>query len=230
MTSPGFTEDITRRARWARDHNSGHPKWAWSTGEQVAVALILRDDEWFTAAGWTIADAAQRVAGDIGADSMSTVKDWVDEVRAALGPTPGEDAGEPAGTPDLATVYADIRQLMTDYGDPERDVIAVFVDNFRVPARVGRLTARWSHLTVEPDGDLDELHAFAARIGLKRSWFQGPPEHRHPHYDVTDSKRQAAIAAGAVPITWREAGRMLADASRRRREAAAAASEEAGHG
>jgi hypothetical protein len=95
--------------------------------------------------------------------------------------------------------------------------MTVFVDDFRVQARVGRLSARWSHLTVEPDGDLAELHAFAARIGLKRSWFQGPPKHRHPHYDVTESKRQEAIAAGAVAITWREAGRMLAEAGRRRR-------------
>ena len=99
--------------------------------------------------------------------------------------------------------------------------MTVFVDDFRVPARVGRLSARWSHLTVEPDGDLGELHAFAAQIGLKKSWFQGPPKHRHPHYDVTDSKRAEAIAAGAVAITWREAGKMLAEAGRRRREAAA---------
>ena len=99
--------------------------------------------------------------------------------------------------------------------------MTVFVDDFRVPARVGGRTAHWSHLTVEPDGDLNELHAFAARIGLKKSWFQGPPKHRHPHYDVTDSKRQEAIAAGAVAITWREAGKMLAEAGRRRREAGA---------
>jgi len=110
--------------------------------------------------------------------------------------------------------------------------VTVYVDDFRVPARVGRLSARWSHLTVEPDGDLDELHAFAARIGLRRSWFQGPPEHRHPHYDVTDSKRQEAIAAGAVAITWREAGQMLADAAQARRAArdAARAADGAGDG
>lgn len=100
--------------------------------------------------------------------------------------------------------------------------MTVYVDDYRVQARVGRLTARWSHLMVEPGGDLDELHAFAARIGLQRRWFQGPPRHRHPHYDVTDSRRTAAIAAGAVPITWREAGEMLAQAGERRRAEAAA--------
>ena len=30
---------------------------------------------------------------------------------------------------------------------------------------------RWCHLFCEPDGE-DELHALAARIGLKRAWFQ----------------------------------------------------------
>lgn len=45
--------------------------------------------------------------------------------------------------------------------------------------------------------DLDELHAMARRIGLKRSWFQ---DKRFPHYDLTASKRALAVAAGAVEI------------------------------
>ena len=32
------------------------------------------------------------------------------------------------------------------------------------------------------DGDLEELHREARRIGLKRAWFQGGEN--HPHYDV----------------------------------------------
>ena len=82
--------------------------------------------------------------------------------------------------------------------------MTVYVDDFRVRARVGKITARWSHLTAGPDDDLAELHALAARIGLRRAWFQDKPW-PHAHYDVTDSKRLQAIAAGAVPITWREA-------------------------
>ena len=31
---------------------------------------------------------------------------------------------------------------------------------------------------------LDELHAFAAKIGLKRYWFQDAKK-LHPHYDIT---------------------------------------------
>lgn len=53
--------------------------------------------------------------------------------------------------------------------------------------------------------DLDELHALAAKIGLKRSWFQS--ESRFAHYDLTASKRKLAIANGAVEI---EAGEIPA--------------------
>ena len=84
----------------------------------------------------------------------------------------------------------------------------IYVDDFRVPARVGRTSGRWSHLTCGPFDDIAELHAFAGRIGLQRSWFQAKGWPRD-HYDVTDSKRAEAIAAGAVAITWRELGQMI---------------------
>jgi Protein of unknown function (DUF4031) len=53
--------------------------------------------------------------------------------------------------------------------------MTVYVDDWRQAAKVGRLNARWSHLTVGPFDDPEELHAFAARIGLRRSWFQDKP-------------------------------------------------------
>lgn len=53
------------------------------------------------------------------------------------------------------------------------------------------------HLTV--DGDSPEhmtaLHAFADLIGCKREWFQPKSS---PHYDLTGSKRRAALRRGAV--------------------------------
>lgn len=58
------------------------------------------------------------------------------------------------------------------------------------------------HLFTASD-TLDELHALAQRIGLKRDWFQ--PSERCPHYDLTPSRRAAAIAAGAVECSRREA-------------------------
>lgn len=97
--------------------------------------------------------------------------------------------------------------------------MTVYVDDYRRQATVGTLTRRWSHLVVEPGGDLGELHAFARRVGLKRAWFQGPPEHRYPHYDVTEDVRVRALRAGAQAITARQLGHMLNDA----REAAQAA-------
>ena len=59
-------------------------------------------------------------------------------------------------------------------------------------------------------GSCHLLHAFAARIGLRRSWFQEHP--LVPHYDLTVSKRAAAIEAGAVFVSAMEQAR------RRRRD------------
>lgn len=100
--------------------------------------------------------------------------------------------------------------------------MTVYVDDWQQQARVGRLNAKWSHLTVGPFDDLAELHAFARRIGLQRRWFQDKPWPRQ-HYDVTESKRQQAIAAGAVAITWREAGQQMAAAKLAHRAIRAAA-------
>jgi hypothetical protein len=107
--------------------------------------------------------------------------------------------------------------------------VTVYVDDMRMPAQVGRLRARWSHLVTDSP-DLSELHAFAASIGLRRSWFQedrqGPRDPGHPHYDVTDSKRALALAAGAVPI---EAGDTLTVIMRRREALARLTGEEQNH-
>ncbi len=81
--------------------------------------------------------------------------------------------------------------------------MSVYVDNVRIPATVGRYTAHWSHLFTDSP-DLTELHELAARIGLRRAWFQDKAS--GAHYDVTERKRVAAIVAGAHPIDWWEAG------------------------
>lgn len=52
---------------------------------------------------------------------------------------------------------------------------------------------------------LEELHAMAEKIGMKRSWFQDK-EHSMPHYDLVASKRKLAVQNGAVELTRREAG------------------------
>lgn len=45
---------------------------------------------------------------------------------------------------------------------------------------------------------LDELHEMAAKIGLKRAWFQDKRSGKH--YDLVPSKRAAAVALGAVEL------------------------------
>jgi len=52
---------------------------------------------------------------------------------------------------------------------------------------------------------LDELHAFALRIGMRRGWFQNHPI--MPHYDLTPAKRAAAVKLGAREVTAREQAR-----------------------
>lgn len=47
--------------------------------------------------------------------------------------------------------------------------------------------------------NIDELHAMAATIGLRRSWFQDHP--LMPHYDLTTSKRFSAMKNGAESRT-----------------------------
>lgn len=61
--------------------------------------------------------------------------------------------------------------------------MTVFVDNERITWR-GKL---WCHLVAD---SLDELHAFAAVLGLKRGWFQEKAS--YPHYDVTTEVRDRA--------------------------------------
>jgi hypothetical protein len=73
--------------------------------------------------------------------------------------------------------------------------MAVYVDNERIKWR-GKL---WCHLVAD---SLDELHAFAARIGLRRGWFQDRAS--YPHYDVTTDVRERALLAGALASRKRE--------------------------
>jgi hypothetical protein len=48
---------------------------------------------------------------------------------------------------------------------------------------------------------LEELHEFAASIGLKQAWFQKKSRPENHHYDVTAGKRALAISLGAIAET-----------------------------
>jgi hypothetical protein len=60
---------------------------------------------------------------------------------------------------------------------------------------------KWCHLLAD---DLDDLHRFAASLGIKRTSFQAAPKSSVPHYDLTAYERKQAIARGAVPCTRTE--------------------------
>jgi Protein of unknown function (DUF4031) len=55
---------------------------------------------------------------------------------------------------------------------------------------------RWSHYCHMYADSLEELHAMATALRLKRKWFQDRTD--FPHYDLTLRKRGAALAAGAI--------------------------------
>jgi len=48
---------------------------------------------------------------------------------------------------------------------------------------------------------LEELHEFANKIGMKKTWFQ---DRKLPHYDLTVKRRQLALSLGAIEVdmTW----------------------------
>jgi Protein of unknown function (DUF4031) len=58
----------------------------------------------------------------------------------------------------------------------------------------------WCHMAT--DASLEELHQMAARLGLRRTWFQNKPT--HPHYDLTPGKRAQAIRLGAQAVSTPE--------------------------
>jgi hypothetical protein len=60
---------------------------------------------------------------------------------------------------------------------------------------------KWAHLLAD---DIDELHRFAARLGIHRASYQGPPRTSVPHYDLTPYERHRAIALGAIACSREE--------------------------
>lgn len=90
--------------------------------------------------------------------------------------------------------------------------MAVYV--YELPGQRWRpvgLSDPWFGLTADTD---DELHAFAARLGLTRDMFRpGPPAgpQQAPtagRYDLTQGERDRAVALGGQAISAREASRM----------------------
>lgn len=51
------------------------------------------------------------------------------------------------------------------------------------------------HMTAD---SIQELHLFAASIGVARCWFDKPL--KHPHYDITAQQKASAMVKGAIEI------------------------------
>lgn len=62
----------------------------------------------------------------------------------------------------------------------------------------------YCHMMSDKKGQagLDELHAFASALGLKRAWFQD--RRGYPHYDLSQNMRRLAIRKGAQAVTGTE--------------------------
>jgi AraC-like DNA-binding protein len=73
----------------------------------------------------------------------------------------------------------------------EREVLTIYVDQY--PWSDGK----WGDGGHMLGTDLDELHAFAQQLGLRRSYFQ---RKRLAHYDLTRSKRAMALELDATEI------------------------------
>lgn len=77
----------------------------------------------------------------------------------------------------------------------------VYVDDLRIAYRGMQM----SHMIAD---STDELYTMADTIGLQRQWLQHAGTYKE-HFDVSLSKRAAALAAGAHAISCRELVRKI---------------------
>lgn len=79
--------------------------------------------------------------------------------------------------------------------------MAILIDSFHNGARgpIRYWHRRCGHLV--SDSSLDELHEFAAGLGLRREWFQ---QKSVPHYDLTGRHYDLALERGAILVSSRE--------------------------
>lgn len=82
--------------------------------------------------------------------------------------------------------------------------MSVYVDNLRPVTR----NRNWPydnacHMVADSVG---ELHTFARKLSLRRSWFQ---LNNLPHYDLTPNKRMQALRLGAIEITDKQLVEMI---------------------
>lgn len=90
----------------------------------------------------------------------------------------------------------------------------ILIDGISTHEAPGLRYKNWSHM-VSTRGE-DELHEFAARLGLRRDWAQLRPKASAAHYDIVPTKRAMALKLGAVEVTGRDLVRLNYDGLTRR--------------
>lgn len=126
--SERYQADLERRVRLAVDYNDGAPYADWSTGERVAVALVLNDDEYLSAEVETRETVLSRIAGDI-QGSPNDAALLIERVRESRRPHPtemsaykdeddteGEDEDDRACLAGLASELNAITERLADAG------------------------------------------------------------------------------------------------------------------
>ena len=97
--------------------------------------------------------------------------------------------------------------------------MAVLVDELREYPHVRWTVKHWCHMV--SDESFDELHAFAAALGIPRERFQ------RDHYDLPPALRERALRNGALAVSIDDLSQRMAgprgdrNRARRRRRAAA---------
>jgi len=74
------------------------------------------------------------------------------------------------------------------------------------PRRWPPKRGKWSHMVSD---NLDDLHRFAAAIGVGFMYFSNKRGKNRPHYDVQEKHFDAARARGAILVESREIVRLL---------------------
>lgn len=79
--------------------------------------------------------------------------------------------------------------------------MAVYIDNARIKYRHMKM----SHMVADTT---EELIAMADTIGINQNWIQYKNTYRE-HFDICDTKRQAAINQGAIPVSTRKIAQII---------------------
>lgn len=83
VASEGRDADLLYRARRVAERGDDL-MWVWSTGERLAVALILDRRDLLDEMGWTFEEAVGRWAGECWGSDRSRAVAWLAGMRAEL--------------------------------------------------------------------------------------------------------------------------------------------------